>query len=325
MNLLKRLPKLALIALIALPLALSSFDTEAKHKKGHKDVDKYVLISHAPDSDSWWNTIKNALKDAAKDYKVQVDYRNPPTGDLADMARLIEQAAAKNYKGIVTTIADYDVLKGAIGKVKKKGIPFVTINSGTQAQSRQLGAIMHVGQPEYDAGKGAGMKAKDAGIKSFLCVNHYMTNPASVERCQGFADALGVKLGGQMIDSGQDPTGIQQKVTAYLKKNPDTQAILTLGPTSAHPTLKALDKMKKSGKIYFGTFDLSGEIIKGLKSGVIKWAIDQQPYLQGYMPISVLVLRNRYGVQPGNNINSGPGFVTKDNIGLVEKFAGEYR
>ena len=43
------------------------------------------------------------------------------------------------------------------------------------------------------------------------------------------------------------------------------------------------------------------------------------------MPISVLVLRNRYGVQPGNNINSGPGFVTKDNIGLVEKFAGEYR
>ena len=100
---------------------MSSFDTEAKHKKGHKDVDKYVLISHAPDSDSWWNTIKNALKDAAKDYKVQVDYRNPPTGDLADMARLIEQAAAKNYKGIVTTIADYDVLKGGtIGKVKKK-------------------------------------------------------------------------------------------------------------------------------------------------------------------------------------------------------------
>ena len=79
MTSLKGMTKLVLFALIALPLALSSIDSEAKHEKGHK-IDKYVLISHAPDSDSWWNTIKNALKDAAKDYKVQVDYRNPPTG-----------------------------------------------------------------------------------------------------------------------------------------------------------------------------------------------------------------------------------------------------
>ncbi len=289
------------------------------------DGERFVLVSHAPDADSWWNTIKTAIGDAGENLNVTVEYRNPPTGDLADMARIIEQAVASNPQGIITTLADYDVLRGPLEKAKKKGIPVVTINSGTHEQSENVGAILHVGQPEYDAGFGAGKRAKADGIKSFLCVNHYITNPASVERCQGFADALGVDLDGQMIDSGQDPTDIEKKVLAYLRKNPNTEAVLTLGPTSAHPTLRALEKNRKLGNIYFGTFDLSGEIAQAIKDGNIQWGIDQQPYLQGYMPVMVLTMFNRYGVAPSNNINSGPGFVTKDNVGLVEKLAGEYR
>ena len=128
----------------------------------------FVLISHAPDSDSWWNTIKNAIKQADEDFNVETDYRNPPNGDLADMSRLIEQAAARNYDGVIVTIADFDVLKSSLGKVTGKKIPLVTINSGTEEQSAQLGAIMHIGQPEYVAGKAAGEKAKAAGVKSFL-------------------------------------------------------------------------------------------------------------------------------------------------------------
>lgn len=287
--------------------------------------EKFVLISHAPNSDSWWNTIKNAIKHAEADMKVTVDYRNPPNGDLADMARLIEQAAARNYDGVITTIADYDVLKKSIDKVVRKGIPVITINSGTHEQSRMLGAKMHVGQPEYDAGHGAGMKAKEAGITSFLCVNHYATNPASFERCRGFADAIGADFKASTIDSGSDPTVIESKVRAYLRKNSKTQAILTLGPTSAHPTLKYLEKVKMGGKIFFATFDLSEEIGKAIKNDVINFAIDQQPYLQGYMPVVALTLNKRYGLMPGNNINSGPGFVTKDNLALVEKYAGQYR
>ncbi|WP_407333205.1 sugar ABC transporter substrate-binding protein [Enterovibrio sp. 27052020O] len=289
------------------------------------DGERFVLISHAPDSDSWWNTIKNAINEAGEQLNVEVEYRNPPTGDLADMARIIEQAVASNPQGIITTIADYEVLKGPLEKARKKGIPVVTMNSGTAQQSEDLGAILHVGQPEYDAGYGAGKRAKADGVKNFVCVNHYITNPASVERCQGFADALGVELGSQMIDTGQDPTGIEKKVMAYLRANPETEAVLTLGPTSAHPTIRALKKNRQLGNIYFGTFDLSGEIAQGIKDGNIQWGIDQQPFLQGYVPVMVLTLFNRYGVVPANNINSGPGFVTKDNVELVEKLAGEYR
>ncbi len=287
--------------------------------------ERYVLISHAPDSDSWWNTIKNAIKLAGEQMDVTVEYRNPPTGDLADMARIVEQASATNPDGIIVSIADFDVLSGPIGSAVDKGIPVITINSGTQEQSLALGALMHVGQPEYDAGHGAGLKAKAAGASSFLCVNHYITNPASVERCQGFADALGVDLGNQMIDSGQDPSEIQNKVQAFLSANPDTGAVLTLGPTSAHPTLRALEEMGLSGEIFFGTFDLSSEIADGIKAGVIAFAIDQQPFLQGYLPVVILTNLTRHGVVPGNSINSGPGFVTKSTLALVVKFAGVYR
>lgn len=306
-------------------LALAAVALPAVAIPAMADGERFVLVSHAPDSDSWWNTIKNAIALAGEQMGVTVEYRNPPTGDLADMARIIEQAAASNPDGIISTIADFDVLSGPLSDAVSRGIPVITINSGTEEQSKEIGALLHVGQPEYDAGFGAGEKAKAAGVTSFLCVNHYITNPASVERCQGFADALGIDLGNQMIDAGQDPGEIQSKVSAYLQTNPDTNGILTLGPTSAHPTIAALDANGQAGAIFFGTFDLSGEIATAIKAGTINFAIDQQPYLQGYLPVVILTNLARYGVVPGNSINSGPGFITNDNIALVEQYAGQYR
>jgi simple sugar transport system substrate-binding protein len=343
----------AALRALAVAAALCSatvFSTQAAHAAPDAH---FVLISHAPDSDSWWNTIKNAIKQADEDFNVETDYRNPPNGDIADMARLIEQAAARNYDGVIVTIADYDVLKSSIAKVTAKHIPLITINSGTEEQSAQLGAIMHVGQPEYTAGKAAGEKAKAAGIKSFLCVNHYATNPASFERCRGFADAIGVDFKTSTLDAGQDPTGVQSKVSAYLRNHPDTQAVLALGPLSASPTIKALQQMGLAGKIWFATFDFSDDIAKAIQDGTIKFAIDQQPYLQGYIPVAVLAIVKKdhttdpakirdilqanpkfnerlatYGLAPAygpRNIGSGPGFITKENVDKVLKYAGQFR
>ena len=314
---------------------------------------RFVFISHAPDSDSWWNTIKNSLKQVGEDFGATVDYRNPPNGDLADMARLIEQAAAQNYDGVITSIADYQVLQGALKKVTDKKIPLITVNSGTADQSEKLGAIMHVGQPEYEAGKGAGERAKAAGIKSFVCVNHFATNPVSFERCRGFGEAIGADYKKSTIDTGIDPAQVESKTAAYLRQNPGTQAILALGPDAAAPALKAIEKSGQKGKIYFATFDLSDDISRGIKDGSINFAIDQQPYLQGYIPVAILSIMKdskstdlkaateafkanakakkrfeEYGLAPAygtRHISSGPGFVTKDNIAKVEKYAGQYR
>ncbi|APF37007.1 sugar ABC transporter substrate-binding protein [Chelatococcus daeguensis] len=310
---------LAALAVASLALA-GSLATPA-----HAEGERFVFVSHAPDSDSWWNTIKNALKVASSQMGVTVEYRNPPTGDLADMARIVEQATASNPAGIISTIADFNVLKGPLAKAVEQGIPVITVNSGTIEESKDIGALLHIGQPEYAAGFAAGERAKAAGVKKFLCVNHYITNPASVQRCQGFADGLNVPLGNQMIDTGLDPSEVKNKVSAYLRANADTDGIIALGPNSAEPTIAALKENGMAGQVHFGTFDLSAGISAAIKDGTIAFAIDQQPYLQGYLPVVLLTNYARYGVIPPNAINSGPGFITKDNIALVEKLAGEYR
>lgn len=307
---------------VASAVAVSAFvSASAAYAEG----ERYVLVSHAPDSDSWWNTIKNGLALAGEQMGVTVEYRNPPTGDLADMARIIDQVAASKPDGIITTLADFDVLKGPIKAAVDSGIDVIIMNSGTADQAREVGSLMYVGQPESEAGFAAGLRAKADGVSSFLCVNHFIVQPTSTERCQGFADGLGIPLGSQMIDAGTDPAEIKNRVLAYLAANPDTDAVLTLGPTSADPTILALEENGMAGDIYFGTYDLGPEIVKAIKSGVIKWGIDQQPFLQAYLPVVILTNYDRYGVLPGNNINSGPGFVTADGLTKVEAFAGEYR
>jgi simple sugar transport system substrate-binding protein len=241
------------------------------------------------------------------------------------MGRIIEQAAASNPTGIITTIADFDALSPSISAAVAKGIPVITVNSGTPEESAKLGALMHIGMSEYVAGKGAGERAKALGAKSFLCVNTQISNGPVAERCRGFAEALGASLSDSMLDAGSDPGEIYNKVKAYLATHQDVNAILGLGPVGADATIKLLRDMGETSKYTFMTFDLSPDISQAIKDGIIESAIDQQPYLQGYLPVIFLTQYARYGVMPSGNVNTGPGFITKKNIDLVEKLAGEYR
>ena len=286
----------------------------------------YVLVSHAPDSDSWWNTIKNGIALAGEQMGVNVEYRNPPTGDIADMARIIEQAAASGPNGIITTLADYDVLSGPIEEAVASG------HRRHHHEHRHGRAGPSGGRS--DVCRSAGIRCRLRCRSSCqgrwhrlvpLCEPRHPAADRSSSVASGFADGLGVELGESMIDSGTDPAEVKNKVMAYLSANPDTEAVLTLGPVSADPTIQALEENGMAGEIYFGTFDLGDEIVKAIKDGTIKWGIDQQPFLQAYLPVVILANYHRYGVLPGNNINSGPGFVTADGLELVEVHAGEFR
>ena len=315
---------------------------------------RYVFISHAPDSDTWWTTVKNSLKHASEDFGVTVDYKNPKNGEIKEMARIIEESSAQKYDGMIVTIADFEQLKPHLQDVVNKWhMPLITANSGTEAQSEEIGAILHIGQPEHYAGLNAGIKAKGAGIKSFVCLNHYAANPSSHERCQGFAEGLGVKDFNELKLTG-DQAKMQSTVAAYLAMNSNVEAILALGPTSAHAALAALKDVKPIRPLYFATFDLSGPISEAIHKGIITFAIDQQPYLQGYMAVGLLTsmakednknltmtktilysnrkLHSRmavYGLTlmdfKGRHIKSGPAFVMRVNIDKVDMYSGSYR
>ena len=316
-------------------------------------AERYVFISHAPDSDTWWTTIKNSLKQASEDFGVSVDYKNPKKGDIDEMARIIDESAAQKYDGMIVTIADYAILKSHLKEVVDKWhIPLVTVNSGTEEQSESVGALLHIGQPEHFAGLNAGAKAKTAGIKSFICFNHYSNNLASHERCKGFADGLGLTSFEEVNLTGDDRE-MQNTITNYLTTH-NTEAILALGTTSAQPTLAALREIKSAKTPYFVTFDLSSQITEGIRKGAIAFAIDQQPYLQGYLAVGLLAKRKSveegelkmvkavlysqpklharmatYGLMPlffgARHIKSGPAFVNRNNVDKVEIYSGTYR
>jgi simple sugar transport system substrate-binding protein len=278
-----------------------------------------------PDSDSWWNTIKNGIALAGQQMGVEVEYRNPPTGDLADMARIIEQAAASGPNGIITTLADYDVLSGPIKAAVDSGVDVIIMNSGTPEQAREVGALMYVGQPEYDAGYAAGLRAKGDGVGS-LPLRQPLHLLALLDRALPGLCRRTRRRSGQPDDRFRPGSGRNQEPgLAYLNSNPDTDAVLTLGRPAPTRHCWRLRKTAWPATSTSAPSISAPTSSKAIKDGTINWGIDQQPFLQAYLPVVVLTNYHRYGVLPGNNINSGPGFVTADGLEMVEKYAGEYR
>ena len=281
-----------------------------------------IVVTHGSDTDAFWGVVRNAVEAAKEDTGANVQYRNPPTGDLNEMASLIEAAIAQNPDGIVVSIPDANILGGPIKAAVDAGIPVISMNSGAGV-SKELGAIMHVGQPEYEAGLGGGERTKSLGGSKGVCFNHEPFNSALLDRCQGFADGLGEDL--NMVEVSTDFDDIKNTVIAYLTSNSDTGAVMAVGPTGCDPTIAALEEIGKAGDIVLGCFDLGPAIVDGIVGGTVHYAIDQQQFLQGYIPVMVLHLNHRNGTLPGNSINSGPGFVTTANIEQVKALAGVER
>ena len=282
----------------------------------------YVLIDHTDGTDPFWPVVLNGAQEAAKKVGATLIFRHPNKVDAVEEAQIIEATIPQKPDGLIISIMDPSVIGPAIKAAVDAGIPVVSINSGGDF-ARKYGVLFHVGQAEYEAGKQGGERAKAAGVKKYLCLNQEAENIALRQRCQGFADGLGQKL--NMIDSTNDPAEIKSRATAALMADPKIDAILATGPHVCVPALAALHDLGKEKSIYLGCFDLSQDVIAAVKDGRVAFAIDQQQYLQGYLPVIGLDLYNRYGLLQANDVLSGPGFVTKDNAGQVAKLAGTIR
>ncbi len=276
---------------------------------------RFVVVTHGQASDPFWSVVKNGVDQAAKDLGVTVEYNAPDTYNMPQMAQLIDAAVASKPDGLVVSIPDAEALGDSIKNAVASGIPVVSMNSGSDVREA-LGVAVHVGQTEYEAGLGAGKKMKAAGVTKAICVNQEVGNVALDLRCKGFSDGLeGGKV--EVLSVSMDPTEIGNAVKANLTANPDTNGVLTLGPSAGEPTLAALEEVEMLNKVKFGTFDLSPGVLKAIADGKMMFAIDQQQFLQGYLPIQFLRLYKLYGVMPAGTVMTGPGFVTKDNAAQV--------
>ncbi len=281
---------------------------------------RIAVVTHGQASDPFWSVVKNGVDAGAKAMGVKTTYNAPPTFDLVAMSRLIDAAVATKPSGLIVSIPDVKPLGKSIKNAVAKGIPVISINSGSDV-FKSVGALTHVGQTELIAGQGGGARMAAAGAKNALCVNQEVGNVALDLRCKGFAQSM-AKAGGKskvLAVDLKDPTGAQQKIEAALNADKTIDTVFTLGPTGSAPALKALTKLGKLGKIKVATFDLSPEVLTAISAGQMLFAIDQQQYLQGYLPIVFLTLNSKYLLVPGGGlpILTGPGFVDKSTASTV--------
>ena len=279
-------------------------------------AERYVMVTHGEGKDPFWPVVQKGGEDAARAVGADFEYIFTPSGDMADMAKSIAAAAATQPDGLVVSLPDPDALCQAIKDAVAAGIPVITMNSGLES-SASLGALMHVGQPEFLAGQKAGERAKAEGATKGICFIQEAYNTALTDRCGGYAEAIPTTN----FDSSNDPATIPTSAAAGLQANPDVDAVLSVGPHVCVGVQQAIDELGMS--VHHSCFDLSPPVIDLINAGKVQYTIDQQQRLQGYMPIIVLHLHNTgAGLLPGANIPSGPGFVDKSNASSVASLAG---
>jgi simple sugar transport system substrate-binding protein len=280
---------------------------------------KFYVITHGQASDPFWSVIKRGVEQGAKDMGAQAIYEAPATFDMVAQSHLIDSAVAAHPDGLVVSIPDPNALGPSIKAAVAAGIPVISINAGAEV-AKSLGILVHVGQPEVQAGFAGGQKMGAAGAKHALCVNQQVGVATLEQRCKGFSD--GMKQFGATVKeigvNGNNPTQTQQSIEAAVQHDPTIDGILALGPTGSVPALKALQDLNKTGQIKLATFDLNSDVLQAIKNGQMLFAIDQQQYLQGYLPIVLLTLyRTNLNTVTNDVIMTGPGLVTKDNVDKV--------
>jgi simple sugar transport system substrate-binding protein len=276
-----------------------------------------AVVTHASAGDAFWDVVKKGAEAAGTDLGVKVTYQGD--GDAGAQARLIDNAVSQKVNGLVVSMANPDALKASIQAAVSAGIPVITINSGGD-RSAEFGALTHVGQDERIAGEGAGERFKAGGAKNLICVIHEAGNIGLEQRCEGAKSTFGGTVKNLQVNIA-NVAEASATIKSQLQADSSIDAVLTLNPAVAIAARDAIRDASSQAKL--GTFDLNADVVAAIDAGEIQFAIDQQQYLQGYLPVTFLVLyaENLNTVGGGKPVLTGPGFVTKDNAKQVADLA----
>ncbi len=322
----RRIGAVASVAVAALALAAcsSSGGREASSSSGNAAGQAntpqitVAMITHQAPGDTFWDIIRKGGEAASQKDNVNLEYSNDP--DATKQAQLIQAAIDKKVDGIAVTDPNTGALGETIKKAVAAGIPVTMFNAGGP-DALGLGVLGYFGQGEKEAGIGAGKKIVDEGGKSILCVIQEQGQQQLEDRCDGVTEgAAGAKVE-RLYVNGRDDSAVTTSIQAKLTQAKDVDWVLALGAPFALDAVKSVSGAGSSAKI--GTFDTNRELISAIQDGSVAFAIDQQPYLQGYLAVDALWLyiNNGNTIGGGQNVATGPSFIDSSNVEAVAKFA----
>jgi simple sugar transport system substrate-binding protein len=288
---------------------------------GHANTPRYTIamITHAAPGDTFWDIIRAGASAAAAKDNITLKYSN--NDDPTQQAQLIQDAINSRVNGIAVTDPNPGALCPTIAKARAAGIPVTMFNAGS-GNWQQCGAMEYFGQDETIAGVAAGKRLASAGKKNVLCVLHAQGQVQLEDRCAGVKQGLGSE--GTMTKlyvNGTDNASMLSSMAAKLTQDKTIDAVITLGAPVALVAIQSLAQAHSAAKLY--TFDTNAEEISKIKSGAVQWAVDQQPYVQGYESVDSLwlYLTNGDVLGGGQTVLTGPSFIDSSNVAQVATYA----
>ncbi|WP_409484152.1 substrate-binding domain-containing protein [Arsenicicoccus dermatophilus] len=275
-----------------------------------------TLITHSAPGDDFWDLVRKGADDAADKDGITLEYQASPDG--AEQANLVQAAIDKKVDGIAVTLSKPDQMGPAVTKAVAAGIPVTALNGGVDAW-KQLGVKGFFGQEDRVAGQATGERLKGLGAKKVLCILHEQGNVGNDARCAGVKAALPATE--TLYVNGADTADVQSKLTGKLQQDKAIDWVLGLKASVALTGVQSVKEAGSAAKI--ATFDTNAELIKAIKAGDVQFAVDQQPYLQGYLAVDALWLYKTNGndVGGGQATLTGPAFVDRTNAAAIEKYA----
>lgn len=276
----------------------------------------FAMITHSGDGDTFWDIVQSGAKQAA--VKDNINFLYSHDANAQQQAQLVDAAVDQKVDGIIVTLAKPDAMKAAVARAEKAGIPVVTVNSGS-AESKAFGALTHIGQDETIAGEAVGDELDKRGRKKVLCVLHEQGNVGHEQRCAGVKSAFHGTVENLYVNGTSMPD-VQSAIEARLQADKSVDAVVTLGAPYADTAVKARSDAGSRAEI--DTFDLNAKVAGELKDGTLGFAVDQQPYLQGYEAVDQLWLYkyNANALGGGKPVLTGPQIVTKDQAAALEQY-----
>lgn len=281
-----------------------------------------AVVSHGTQGDPFWDVVKKGAEAAGQRDCLRVTYQG--SGDAATQSQAIDNAVAQRVDGIVVSLANPGGLADSVTAATAAGIPVVTINAGAQ-DSAGFGAMAHIGQDDREAGVAAGARLRDAGATKALCVIHEAGHIGQEARCAGAEEGFGApmtRLQVTVANLGEASSTIGTALAA----DPTLDGVLTLNSAVAGAAAQALPApaggAPADGAPVLGTFDLDADVVDLLTSGAVAFAVDQQPYLQGYLGVEFVALHMDNGavVGGGQPVRTGPAIVDASTIETVAEF-----
>ncbi|MDX2546184.1 substrate-binding domain-containing protein [Streptomyces sp. WI04-05B] len=294
--------------------------TEASAGKASTPRMTIAMVTHAPSGDTFWDTIRKGAQAAAAKDNVKLIYSNDETA--GDQANLVQNAIDQKVDGIAVTLAKPDAMKAVVAKAEAAGIPVVGFNAGLGVWKEQ-GLLSFFGQDESVSGEALGTKLNSTGAKHAVCVVQAQGDVNLEERCAGVKKTFSGKTETLYVN-GTDMPSVKSTITAKLNQDKSIDEVVTLGAPFALTAAQSVSEAGSTAKV--ATFDLNKDLITAIESGDIQFAVDQQPYLQGYLAVDSLWLFKSNGNYSGGGeqpVLTGPAFVDKSNVEKIAAFAAK--